>query len=95
MSQVSLSNHKIFLTEIITYISHITGEIISQIKVPVSKDIRLPELTEQLSEIGAEMLVDCIKTLPTSLENLQPQGSEGVTYGMYYFICFSKNFICL
>lgn len=58
------------------------GEIISQIKVPVSKDIRLPELTEQLSEFGAEMLVDCIRTLPKSLDNLQAQGSEGVTYGM-------------
>ncbi|KAJ8733270.1 hypothetical protein PYW08_001568 [Mythimna loreyi] len=56
------------------------GEIISQIKVPVSKDIRLPELTEQLSEFGADMLVDCIRTLPKSLEDLQPQSSEGITY---------------
>ncbi|XP_047022561.1 methionyl-tRNA formyltransferase, mitochondrial [Helicoverpa zea] len=56
------------------------GEIISQIKVPVAKDIKLPELTEQLSEYGAEMLVDCIKTLPASLENAHPQSTEGVTY---------------
>ncbi|KAF9815896.1 hypothetical protein SFRURICE_009794 [Spodoptera frugiperda] len=56
------------------------GEIISQIRVPVSEDIKLPELTEQLSEYGAEMLVECIRSLPTSLENAQPQSSEGVTY---------------
>ncbi|CAH0605387.1 unnamed protein product [Chrysodeixis includens] len=56
------------------------GEIISQIKVPVPDDIRLPELTEQLSDFGAEMLVDCIKTLPRSLQNTQPQSTEGVTY---------------
>lgn len=57
--------------------------------MPVPKDIRLPELTEQLSDIGAEMLVDCIRTLPQSLENLEPQGSEGISYGMLY-ILFSK-----
>lgn len=47
----------------------------------VPADIRLPELTEQLSEIGADMLVDCISNLPRSLENVKPQGNEGVTYG--------------
>ncbi|KAM3967349.1 methionyl-tRNA formyltransferase, mitochondrial [Aphomia sociella] len=56
------------------------GEIISQKLVPISKDIRLPELTEQLSEIGADMLVRCIETLPESLVNAEPQSSEGVTY---------------
>ncbi|CAB3239320.1 unnamed protein product [Arctia plantaginis] len=56
------------------------GEIISQVKVPVSSDIRLPELTEELSEIGADMLVDCIRTLPMSLINTRPQSSVGVTY---------------
>lgn len=49
--------------------------------MPVPTDIRLPDLTEQLSEIGADMLVDCIGNLPRSLENAQPQGDEGVTYG--------------
>ncbi|XP_026755580.1 methionyl-tRNA formyltransferase, mitochondrial [Galleria mellonella] len=56
------------------------GEIISQKTVPLSKDIRLPELTKQLSEIGADMLVQCIKSLPESLTNAKPQSSEGVTY---------------
>lgn len=51
--------------------------------MPVPIDIKLPELTEQLSEFGADMLVDCIRTLPRSLENAQPQSTEGVTYGMY------------
>lgn len=57
------------------------GEIISQRKVPVSKNIKLPELTKQLSDIGAEMLVECISTLPQSIENAKPQSEEGVTYG--------------
>ncbi|XP_061710613.1 methionyl-tRNA formyltransferase, mitochondrial [Cydia pomonella] len=56
------------------------GEIINQRTVPVPKDILLPELTEQLSEIGAEMLVDCMRTLPESLANAKPQSEEGVTY---------------
>ncbi|XP_013164591.1 PREDICTED: methionyl-tRNA formyltransferase, mitochondrial [Papilio xuthus] len=56
------------------------GEIISQEEVAVSNDIKLPELTEQLSTIGAEMLVDCLRHLPHSLENAQPQSNEGVTY---------------
>ncbi|XP_041971339.1 methionyl-tRNA formyltransferase, mitochondrial [Aricia agestis] len=56
------------------------GEIISQVRVPVSTEIKLPELTEQLSDIGADMLVECLKTLPTSLENARPQSNEGVTY---------------
>ncbi|XP_059046129.1 methionyl-tRNA formyltransferase, mitochondrial isoform X2 [Achroia grisella] len=56
------------------------GEIISQKIVPISQDIRLPELTEQLSEIGADMLVQCIESLPDSLTQTKPQSSEGVTY---------------
>ncbi|XP_073943098.1 methionyl-tRNA formyltransferase, mitochondrial isoform X2 [Choristoneura fumiferana] len=56
------------------------GEIICQVKVPVAKDILLPELTDQLSEMGADMLVDCMRTLPESLANAKPQSLEGVTY---------------
>lgn len=50
----------------------------------VSDNIKLPELTEQLSDIGADMLVDCLKALPKSIENAQPQVKEGVTYGMLH-----------
>ncbi|XP_053603283.1 methionyl-tRNA formyltransferase, mitochondrial [Plodia interpunctella] len=56
------------------------GEIISQQKVPVSKDIKQTDLTAQLSEIGADMLVECLRTLPNSLKNSKPQSSDGVTY---------------
>ncbi|XP_028171630.1 methionyl-tRNA formyltransferase, mitochondrial [Ostrinia furnacalis] len=56
------------------------GEIISQRRVQVPKDIKLPELTEQLSDLGADMLVDCIRELPHSLTNAQPQSRDGVTY---------------
>ncbi|KAL0882463.1 hypothetical protein ABMA27_000936 [Loxostege sticticalis] len=56
------------------------GEIISQKRVQVPKDIRLPELTEQLSDLGADMLVECMRTLPDSLACAQPQSKEGVTY---------------
>nr|XP_032512607.1 methionyl-tRNA formyltransferase, mitochondrial isoform X2 [Danaus plexippus plexippus] len=56
------------------------GEIISQQRVPVSDTIKLPELTRQFSDIGAKMLVNCLKNLPRSLENAQPQSNEGVTY---------------
>ncbi|XP_061377418.1 methionyl-tRNA formyltransferase, mitochondrial isoform X1 [Danaus plexippus] len=56
------------------------GEIISQQRVPVSDTIKLPELTRQFSDIGAKMLVNCLRNLPRSLENAQPQSNEGVTY---------------
>ncbi|XP_048479186.1 methionyl-tRNA formyltransferase, mitochondrial [Plutella xylostella] len=56
------------------------GEIISQVKVPISEDVKLPELTEELSEIGANMLVQCLRTLPDCLNNAQPQSEDGVTY---------------
>ncbi|CAG4919360.1 unnamed protein product [Colias eurytheme] len=56
------------------------GEIISQKVVPVPNDILLPELTKQLSDIGGEMLVACMRALPTILDNAKPQSSEGVTY---------------
>ncbi|XP_046963050.1 methionyl-tRNA formyltransferase, mitochondrial isoform X1 [Vanessa cardui] len=56
------------------------GEIISQQEVPISKDIKLPELTEQLSDIGANMLVECLRTLPECLTKAKPQNEEGVTY---------------
>nr|XP_034829975.1 methionyl-tRNA formyltransferase, mitochondrial isoform X2 [Maniola hyperantus] len=56
------------------------GEIISQRRVPIPKDIKLPELTQQLSDIGAEMLIECLRCLPASLANTQPQSNEGVTY---------------
>lgn len=63
------------------FFGKLSGAIISQRKVSVSDDIKLPELTEQLSDIGADMLVDCLKTLPKSIENAQPQSAEGVTHG--------------
>ncbi|XP_039750161.1 methionyl-tRNA formyltransferase, mitochondrial [Pararge aegeria] len=56
------------------------GEIISQKRVPIPKDIKLPELTNQLSDIGAEMLIECLRCLPSSLQNTQPQSNEGVLY---------------
>ncbi|XP_045766100.1 methionyl-tRNA formyltransferase, mitochondrial [Maniola jurtina] len=56
------------------------GEIISQRRVSIPEDIKLPELTQQLSDIGAEMLIECLRCLPASLENTQPQSNEGVTY---------------
>ncbi|XP_050343932.1 methionyl-tRNA formyltransferase, mitochondrial [Nymphalis io] len=56
------------------------GEIISQQKVSISKDIKLPELTDQLSDIGANMLVECLRTLPECLTKAKPQNNEGVTY---------------
>lgn len=59
----------------------LSGEIISQRKVPVPEDIKLPELTEKLSEIGADMLVECLRTLPESIHDTQPQSEEGVIYG--------------
>lgn len=58
------------------------GEIICQKKLAISKDVKLPELTEELSDMGADMLVECIKRLPDSLANAKPQSEDGVTYGL-------------
>lgn len=59
-----------------------SGAIISQRKVPVTEEIKLPELTGQLSDIGADMLVECLRAMPESMDNAQPQSKDGVTYGM-------------
>ncbi|VVD02890.1 unnamed protein product, partial [Leptidea sinapis] len=56
------------------------GEIISQQEVQVPEDILLPQLTTQLSDIGAEMLLDCLRCLPSSLDNAKPQSNHCVTY---------------
>lgn len=55
------------------------GEILATQKVVIPEDVMMPELHDQLSSIGAELLVDCI----SDLNRFKPieQDSSQASYG--------------
>ncbi|KAJ8922037.1 hypothetical protein NQ315_008677 [Exocentrus adspersus] len=55
------------------------GEILAQSKIPVGSDMKMPELYAELGDLGARVLVDCLRSLPEKLAKARPQSSEGVT----------------
>ncbi|XP_023029566.2 methionyl-tRNA formyltransferase, mitochondrial [Leptinotarsa decemlineata] len=55
------------------------GEIVAQERVPVPKNVFMPELRQRLGQLGAECLVKTLRNLPESLENARPQSNEKVT----------------
>lgn len=56
------------------------GEILTTARVAIGDETLMPQLHDQLSSIGAELLVDCVK----DLERFQPieQNSSDASYGM-------------
>ncbi|KAJ8961726.1 hypothetical protein NQ318_021326 [Aromia moschata] len=57
-----------------------TGEIISQIKIPISNEMKFPELHKILGELGAQCLIKTIYDLPENLHQARLQPQDGVTY---------------
>lgn len=55
------------------------GEILTNQRVAVSEDVMMPELYTQLAEVGADLLVNCIK----DLDRYKPidQDSSQASYG--------------
>lgn len=59
----------------------------------------LPSLYSKLKNCGSKCLIEVISELPESLQNCEPQQTEGVTYGTIFKfkkILYSLfNFICI
>lgn len=68
------------------------GEILTQREVPIAETVLMPELHDTLANVGAQLLVECIKNAPASFQNAKPQDDTNVTYGML-FIQFTFLFI--
>lgn len=58
------------------------GEILAQKTIEIGPTQMMNELHKQLSVVGGELLLTCLRNLPNSLNNAMPQNSEGVTYGL-------------
>ncbi|KAF7403041.1 hypothetical protein HZH66_005308 [Vespula vulgaris] len=56
------------------------GEIIAQEQISITPDETLPELRAKLAKIGANLLVETIKKLPSILSNGRPQNETEATY---------------
>lgn len=59
-----------------------TGEILQQKEIAIPDNVLMPELHRTLAAEGAELLVNVIDNAPDSLQNVQDQGDENITYGM-------------
>lgn len=62
------------------------GDILAQKEVTIDDDILMPVLHDQLANIGAELLIDCIKNL-NKLEALQQDDSQA-SYGKITLLKF-------
>ncbi|KAI4495202.1 hypothetical protein M0804_001403 [Polistes exclamans] len=56
------------------------GEIIAQEQTSIHPDETLPELRSKLAKIGANLLIETIKKLPSVLSNGRPQNEKEATY---------------
>lgn len=59
------------------------GEMLLQQEIEISNDIKMPELYNKLSILGANILINCLQDLNYYLENAKMQPSLGVTQGKY------------
>lgn len=57
------------------------GEMLAQRSVPVGPHVLMPELHAQLAQVGAEQLVQTMRTLEHSLAGARTQDESGVQYG--------------
>lgn len=60
------------------------GDILAQQQVEIGANTLMPELHATLSHLGATLLLDCFKDLPSSLASAQPQRDALFQYGNYY-----------
>lgn len=58
------------------------GEILAQKEITIPKNVLMPELHETLANEGAELLVNCIKNAPDSLQSARKQSDGNISYGM-------------
>jgi methionyl-tRNA formyltransferase len=60
------------------------GDILAQKEVPIGDEMLMPVLHDQLANIGAQLLIDCIK----NLNNLKPiqQDNSQASYGKLKYV---------
>lgn len=52
-----------------------------QYSVPIGRNETAKELTNRMAELGARLLMECIRDLPRSVKFAVPQSNGGVSYG--------------
>jgi methionyl-tRNA formyltransferase len=57
-----------------------TGDIISMEKVEITDSMNSEQLSEQLSSLGAKMIVETLNDVPTALQSAFKQPEEGAIY---------------
>lgn len=57
------------------------GDIVTQKSIDIPKNIILPTLYTALAELGANVLMNTLYSLPECLDKSIPQSNLGVTYG--------------
>lgn len=64
------------------------GEIVKQAEIEISEDMQMPELYDKLAQLGSNVLVDVVKSLPHILTTAKVQREEGVTLGIFIVVYF-------
>lgn len=59
------------------------GEIVEQAARNITDDMKMPELYDELSTLGANVLIKVLRQLPEKLNNAKEQSESGVTFGMF------------
>lgn len=57
------------------------GEVLAQRSVPIGPHVLMPELHTRLAQVGAEQLVQTMRTLEQSLREARTQDDSCVQYG--------------
>ncbi|XP_064471228.1 methionyl-tRNA formyltransferase, mitochondrial-like isoform X2 [Ornithodoros turicata] len=56
-----------------------TGKIVMQHEVPVPPVVDLPSYSAMMAKIGSNLLLTCLKDLPSLLSKASPQSADGIT----------------
>ena len=59
------------------------GDIVRQYSVTIRAGESAKDLTTRLAELGAQLLMQCIRDLPRSVLLATPQSNKNVSYGKY------------
>lgn len=55
--------------------------MILQKSVHIAPNVVMPDLRNTLANVGANLLIECLKDLPKKLSNATPQPDKFITYG--------------
>lgn len=66
------------------------GEIVKQTEIEINEHMQMPELYGKLAQLGSDVLLDVVKSLPNVLATAKEQREDGVTLGITAIVryCF-------